>query len=144
MHRRVRLLGGRKGRFSPLTSALRHCPRNAFPSQRLPAARRFQSVPSATYPTRLRHYAMKSRRISPRHSSDVHAAPNLDQPKKAEYMFDAVGLASQAVGNATRYGGSMECLDISRHRGCDRLKACLETGAATDFPGNMRTRDRPA
>src|SRR5262245_37861423 len=92
MHRRVRLLGGRKGRFSPLTSALRHYRRNAFPSQRLPAAGRFQSVPSATYRTRLRHYAMRSRRISPRHSSDVHAAPNLDQPKKIEYMFDAVGL----------------------------------------------------
>src|SRR5215831_3994622 len=106
MHRRVRLLGGRKGRFSPLTSALRHYRRNAFPSQRLPAAGRFQSVPSATYRTRLRHYAMKSRRISPRHSSDVHAAPNLDQPKKEEYMFDAVGLVTAATGPRFRTGGA--------------------------------------
>ena len=53
---------------------------------------RFQSAPSATYRIQLRHYALKSRRISPPNSSDAHVAPNLDQIKKIDDMFDAVGL----------------------------------------------------
>src|SRR5262245_54850542 len=92
MHCRVCFLGGRKGHFSPLTSALRHDPRNACPSPRLPAAGGFQSAPSATYRIQLRHYALKSRPTSPPNSSDVHAAHNLDQIEKIDEMSDAVGL----------------------------------------------------
>src|SRR5262245_47601142 len=94
MHCRVCFLGGRKGHFSPLTSALRHDPRNACPSPRLPAAGRFQSAPSATYRIQLRHYALKSRPTSPPNSSDVHAAHNLDQIEKIDEMSDAVGLGT--------------------------------------------------
>src|SRR5215510_7089311 len=94
MHCRVCFLGGRKGRFSPLTSALRHDHRNACPSPRFPAAGRFQFAPSATCPIQLRHYALKSQHISQRHSSDAHAAPNLDQIEKIDDAFDAVGLSS--------------------------------------------------
>src|SRR5262245_58439132 len=96
MHCRVCFLGGRKGHFSPLTSALRHDPRNACPSPRLPAAGRSQSAPSATYRIQLRHYALKSRPTSPPNSSDVHAAHNLDQIEKIDEMSDAVGLG---IGN---------------------------------------------
>src|SRR5262249_9729998 len=96
MHCSVCFLGGRKGRFSPLTSALRHDRRNACPSRRLPAAGRFQSAPSATYRIQLRQYALKSRRISPPNSSDAHVAPNLDQIKNIDDMFDAVGLTLPA------------------------------------------------
>src|SRR5262245_39790323 len=96
MHCRVCFLGGRKGHFSPLTSALRHDPRNACPSPRLPAAGRFQSAPSATYRIQLRHYALKSRPTSPPNSSDVHAAHNLDQIEKIDEMSDAVGLSTAA------------------------------------------------
>src|SRR5262249_28664699 len=94
MHCRVCFLGGRKGRFSPLTSALRHDHRNAWPSQRLPAAARFQFAPSATFRIQLRHYALKSQRISQRPSTDAHAAPNLDQIEKIDDTFDAVGLGT--------------------------------------------------
>src|SRR5262249_51143566 len=109
MHCRVCFTWWPKGPFSPLTSALRHDHRNACPSQRLPAAGRFQFAPSATCRIQLRHYALKSQRISQRRSSDAHAAPNLDQIEKIDDTFDAVGLVSICSSRSTntwrwRYG----------------------------------------
>src|SRR5262245_2301365 len=121
MHCRVCFLGGRKGHFSPLTSALRHDPRNACPSPRLPAAGRFQSAPSATYRIQLRHYALKSRPTSPPNSSDVHAAHNLDQIEKIDEMSDAVGLS-------TTSSLSNRCSDVSSRRNPAARSSCLMAG----------------
>src|SRR5262245_29981078 len=118
MHCRVCFLGGRKGHFSPLTSALRHDPRNACPSPRLPAAGRFQSEPSATYRIQLRHYALKSRPPSPPTPSDVHAAHNLDQIEKIDEMSDAVGL-----------GAGRKDADPNANRTCQR-KCCCEANVS--------------
>jgi hypothetical protein len=87
-----------KGPFFPLRSALHQDLRNAYPSQRLPAAGRCQFVPSATYRTRLRHYDVRSRCTSPLHSTDAPAALSLDQNETVEFMPDAVGLGRAHVG----------------------------------------------
>src|SRR5262245_65867699 len=94
MHCRLRLPGGRKGRLFPLKSALRHDYRNACPSRRLPAAGRCRSARSATYRIRLRPYDVRSPRAWSLHSRGVLAVPNLGQIEKADYMSDAVVLAS--------------------------------------------------
>src|SRR5262249_4769304 len=85
-------LGGRKGRFSPLTSALRHYRRNACPSRRLPTPGRCRSVPNATSRIQLQLCDVRSRCASPPYSIDAHAAPSLGQIAKIDDMFDAVGL----------------------------------------------------
>ena len=98
MHCRLCLLGGRKGRFSPLTSALRHYHQNACRSRRLPATGRCQSVLSATSRIQLQLCDVRLRCASPPSSTDAHAAPNLDQIEKIDYMSDTVGLGGDRLG----------------------------------------------
>src|SRR5262249_23043181 len=83
-----------KGTLFPLTSALRHYHQNACHSRRLTAKGRCQSVLSATYRLQLLLRGVRSRCASPPYSTDAHAAPNLDQIEKIDYMSDAVGLIS--------------------------------------------------
>jgi hypothetical protein len=48
---------------------------------------------------------VRSRCASPPYSTDVHAAPKLDQIEKVEYMFDAVVLGKKRAledGNRIR------------------------------------------
>src|SRR5215470_13738417 len=96
MHCRLCVLGGRKGRFSPLTSALRHYRRNACPSRRLSTPGCCQSVPNATSRIQLQLCDVRSRCASPPYSIDAHAAPKLGQIEKINDMFDAVGLTMPA------------------------------------------------
>src|SRR5215470_20419510 len=83
-----------RGRFSPLTSALRHYRRNACRSPRLPTPGRCQSVPNATSRIQLQLCDVKSPCASPSYLTDAHAAPNLGQIEKIDDTFDAVGLGS--------------------------------------------------
>src|SRR5262249_13595947 len=92
MHCRLCVLGGRKGRFSPLTSALRHYRRNACRSPRLPTPGRCRSVPNATSRIQLQLFDVKSPCASPSYLTDAHAALNLGQIEKIDDTFDAVGL----------------------------------------------------
>src|SRR5262249_43219177 len=95
MHCRLCVLGGRKGRFSPLTSALRHYRRNACRSPRLPTPGRCRSVPNATSRIQLQLCDVKSPCASPSYLTDAHAAPNLGQIEKIDDTFDAVGVMSR-------------------------------------------------
>src|SRR5262249_59809589 len=108
MHCRLCVLGGRKGRFSPLTSALRHYRRNACPSRRLPTPGRCQSVPNATSRIQLQLCDVRSRCASPPYSTDAHAAPNLGQIEKINDMFDAVGLGADMHAGVPFYGAAAE------------------------------------
>src|SRR5262249_30215618 len=87
--------------FSPLTSALRHYRQNACHSRRLPATGRCQSVLSATYRIQLLLCDVRSRCALPPYSPDAHAAPNLDQIEKIDYMSDAVGLRTASAAQCT-------------------------------------------
>src|SRR5262245_19975206 len=101
MHCRLCVLGGRKGRFSPLTSALRHYRRNACRSPRLPTPGRCQSVPNATSRIQLQLCDVKSPCASPSYLTDAHAAPNLGQIEKIDDTFDAVGLRAACCAIAS-------------------------------------------
>src|SRR5262249_51687398 len=139
MHCRLCVLGGRKGRFSPLTSALRHYRRNACRSPRLPTPGRCQSVPNATSRIQLQLCDVKSPCASPSYLTDAHAAPNLGQIEKIDDTFDAVGLGGIAncIVNCTpieRRGGPSGALQFN-HDG-------METSSVEVAPGMVNCRER--